>query len=146
MLVDFAISLAVFFVLLVVFGIWPGWQLVFLPLFIVLAVAASLAIGIWLAALNVRYRDVGYVVPFLVQLTLFLSPVAYSAQLIPAGPWRIAYALNPLAGVIQGFRWSTIHGQPPDFMLVVSVVLVLVLLITGVYYFRRTEKSFADVI
>lgn len=146
MLVDFAMSLIVFFVLMALLGVWPGWPLLFLPLFIVLAVITSLAFGIWLAALNVRYRDIAYVTPFLVQLSLYLSPVAYSAQLIPSGPWRYAYALNPLAGLIEGFRWSLLGGRPPDFMLAVSVAVVSLLLVSGVFYFRRTEKTFADVI
>jgi lipopolysaccharide transport system permease protein len=144
--VDFAISLVVFFGLLAVFRIWPGWPLLFLPLLIVLAVLTGLAVGIWLAALNVRYRDVAYVTPFLIQISLYLSPVAYSSQLVPQGPWRLLYALNPLAGLIQGFRWSLARGPAPDSMLLVSVAVVLVVLVTGVYYFRRTERSFADVV
>jgi lipopolysaccharide transport system permease protein len=146
MVVDFAISLIVFFALLAFFRIWPGWPLLFLPFFILLTIAASFAFGVWLSALNVRYRDIAYITPFLIQLSLYLSPVAYSAQLIPAGPWRYAYALNPLAGIIQGFRWSLVQGRPPDMMLLVSIVVVLVLLVSGIFYFRRTEKTFADVI
>jgi lipopolysaccharide transport system permease protein len=146
MVVDFAISLVVFFGLLAYFRIWPGWPLLFLPLFIILAIATSLAFGIWLAALNVRYRDIAYVTPFLIQLSLYLSPVAYSAQLIPGGPWRYAYALNPLAGLIEGFRWSLVRGHAPDFMLAVSVAVVAVLLVSGIYFFRRTEKTFADIV
>jgi homopolymeric O-antigen transport system permease protein len=144
--VDFLISLAVFFVLMAIFHVWPGWPIVFLPLFIVFAIFTSLAFGIWLAALNVRYRDIAYVTPFLIQLSLYLSPVAYSTQLIPGGAWRYAYALNPLAGLIEGFRWSLLGGRPPDFMLPVSIAVVTVLLVSGIYYFRRTEKTFADVI
>lgn len=144
--VDFGISLVVFFVLLAIFRIWPGWPLLFLPVFIVLTIATALAFGIWLAALNARYRDIAYVLPFLIQLSLFLSPVAYSAQLVPGGIWRVAYALNPLAGLIEGFRWSLIGGPAPDFMLLTSVVVVAILMVSGIYYFRRTEKTFADVI
>jgi len=144
--VDFGISLVVFFGLLAIFGIWPGWPLIFLPFLVLLTIATALAFGIWLSALNVRYRDVAYVLPFLIQLSLYLSPVAYSASLVPGGPWRIAYALNPLAGLIQGFRWALVRGPAPDITLVVSMGVVLVLLVTGVYYFRRTERTFADVI
>ena len=143
--VDFAVSLVVFFGLLAIFGIWPGWPLIFLPLFVLLTIATTLAFGVWLAALNVRYRDVGYVLPFLIQLSLYLSPVAYSAQLVPSGAWRLAYSLNPLAGLIQGFRWTLVKGPAPDSMLLISVAIVSVLLVTGIYYFRRTEKTFADV-
>ena len=143
--VDFGISLVVFFGLLAIFRIWPGWPLLFLPLFILLTIATTLAFGIWLAALNVRYRDVGYVLPFLVQLSLFLSPVAYSANLVPSGAWRIAYSFNPLAGLIQGFRWVLVKGPAPDSMLLISVAVVTILLVSGIYYFRRTEKTFADV-
>lgn len=146
MVVDFAVSLVVFFGLLVVFRIWPGWPLLFLPLFILLAIAASLAVGIWLAALNVRFRDIAYVTPFLIQLSLYLSPVAYSAQLVPGGVWRYVYALNPLVGVIQGFRWSLVKGPGPDSTLLVSLVVVSALLLSGIYYFRRTEKTFADIV
>lgn len=144
--VDFGISLVVFFGLLAIFGIWPGWPLLFLPLFVLLTIATTLAFGIWLAALNVRYRDVTYVVPYLVQLSLFLSPVAYSANLVPHGVWRVIYSLNPLAGLIQGFRWSLIRGPAPDSMLLFSVITVSILLVTGIYYFRRVEKTFADVV
>lgn len=144
--VDFAISLVVFFGLLAVFRIWPGWPLIFLPLLIVFGILTALAAGLWLAALNVRYRDIAYVTPFLIQISLYLSPVAYSSQLVPAGPWRVLYALNPLAGLIQGFRWALARGPAPDFTFLVSVAVVFVLLVSGVYYFRRAERSFADVV
>jgi len=101
---------------------------------------------IWLAALNVRYRDVGYVLPFMIQLSLYISPVAYSAQLVPSGPWRVAYALNPLAGLIQAYRWALIRGPVPDYTLLISVAMVAILLVSGIYYFRRIEKTFADVV
>jgi lipopolysaccharide transport system permease protein len=144
--VDFGISLVVFFGLLAVFRVWPGWPLVFLPLLVLLTIATTLAFGIWFAALNVRYRDVTYVVPYLVQLSLFLSPVAYSANLVPRGLWRVAYSLNPLAGLIQGYRWSLIRGPAPDSMLLISIIMVSILLVSGIYYFRRVEKTFADVV
>jgi lipopolysaccharide transport system permease protein len=144
--VDFGVSLVVFFGLLAVYRVWPGWPLLALPLLVLLTIATALAFGIWLAALNVRYRDVAYVLPFLIQLSLYLSPVAYSAQLIPEGPWRFAYALNPLVGLIQGYRWALVHGPAPDYTLAVSVGVVLILLVSGVYYFRRAEKTFADIV
>jgi lipopolysaccharide transport system permease protein len=144
--VDFAISLVVFFGLLAVFRIWPGWPILALPLLVLLTIATALAFGIWLAALNVRYRDVGYVLPFMIQLSLYISPVAYSAQLVPSGPWRVAYALNPLAGLIQAYRWALIRGPVPDYTLLISVAMVAILLVSGIYYFRRIEKTFADVV
>jgi len=145
-LVDFGVSLVVFFGLLAVFRVWPGWPLLFLPFFVLLTIATALAFGICLAALNARYRDVAYVLPFLVQLSMFISPVGYSAQLVPGGVWKFLYSLNPLAGLIEGFRWSLVRGPAPDFMLAVSVVVVSLFLVSGIYYFRRTEKTFADVI
>jgi lipopolysaccharide transport system permease protein len=144
--VDFGVSLAVLFVLLAIFRVWPSWPLLLLPLFTALAILTSLAVGIWLAALNVRYRDVTYVMAFLIQISLYVSPVAYSSHLVPSGKWRLIYALNPLAGVIQGFRWALVRGPAPDATLLVGVAVVLVLLITGIYYFRRTEKTFGDVV
>jgi lipopolysaccharide transport system permease protein len=143
--VDFGISLVVFFGLLAIFRIWPGWPILLLPVFVVLAIAMSLAFGIWLAAINVRYRDVGYILPFLIQLSMYLSPVAYSVHLVPGGIARTLYALNPLVGLIEGFRWCLVGGPPPDYSLGLSVAIVAVLLVTGMYYFRRTEKTFADV-
>jgi lipopolysaccharide transport system permease protein len=144
--VDFAISLVVLSVLLAIFHVWPSWHLLFLPLFTLLAILTALAVGIWLAALNVRYRDVTYIMAFLIQISLYVSPVAYSSRLVPSGTWTLIYALNPLAGVIQGFRWALVRGPAPDATLLVSVAIVLVLLVSGVYYFRRTEKTFADVV
>lgn len=144
--VDFGISLIVFFGLLAIFRIWPGWPILALPLFVILAILTALAVGIWLAALNVRYRDIAYVTPFLIQISLYLSPVAYSSQLVPAGPWRVVYALNPLAGLIQGFRWALARGPVPDASLLISIFVVACLLVSGVYYFRRTERTFADVV
>jgi lipopolysaccharide transport system permease protein len=143
--VDFAISLVVLFVLLVVFQVWPSWPILLLPLFTAMAILTALAVGIWLAALNVRYRDVTYVIPFLVQISLFVSPVAYSSGLVPSR-WRLIYELNPLAGVIQGFRWGLARGPAPNASLLLSMAIVLVVLISGVYFFRRTEKTFSDVV
>ncbi len=145
-LVDFAISFVVLLGLMLWYGITPTWAIVTLPLFILLALATALAVGLWLAALNVQYRDVQHMIPFLVQAWMYASPVAYSAGLIPTGPWRIIYGLNPLAGVIQGFRWALLGASPPDELMVVSVVMVAVLLVSGLFYFRRMEKTFADVV
>ena len=145
-LVDFAISFLVLLGLMVYFGIMPTIAIFTLPLFILLALLTALAVGLWLSALNVQYRDVQHLIPFLIQAWMYASPVAYSAGLIPVGPARLVYGLNPLAGVIQGFRWALLGASPPDEMMWVSVAVVLVLLVSGLYYFRRMEQTFADVV
>src|SRR5262249_49751423 len=114
--------------------------------FVLLALITALAVGLWLSALNVRYRDVGYIIPFLVQLWMFISPVFYSVSLVPER-WRVLYSLNPMAGVIEGFRWALLGGEPPDFTLMtLSVSMVVILLGGGFVYFKRTERTFADVV
>lgn len=145
--VDFAIS-AVFLVLLMAYyQVVPGPRLMLLPLFILLALGTAMGAGLWLAALNVRYRDFRYIVPFIIQFGLYVSPVGFSSAVVPEA-WRWAFALNPMVGVIDGFRWSLLGGAQPLFVpgLLLSAVLSLVLLGTGVAYFRRTERTFADVI
>ena len=119
-LVDFGISFVVLLGLMAFYGITPTWAILTLPLFVLLAALTALAVGLWLSALNVQYRDVQHMIPFLVQAWMYASPVAYSAGLIPGGPWRIIYGLNPLAGVIQGFRWALLGGNPPDELMAVS--------------------------
>ncbi len=145
-LVDFAVSFIVLLGLVLYYGIVPSWTIVTIPLFVLLAVLTALAVSLWLSALNVQYRDVQYMIPFLIQAWMYASPVAYSAGLVPTGPWRIIYGLNPLAGVIQGFRWALVGGNPPNELMAISVMVVLLLLISGLYYFRRMERSFADVV
>jgi len=145
-LVDFAIAFSVLSVLMLHYGIAPTWTIATLPLFVLLAILTALAVGLWLSALNVQYRDVRYTVGFLTQIWLFLSPVAYPSSLVPAR-WRLLYGLNPMAGVVEGFRWALIGKTPaPGAMLAVSVMMVLLLLVGGLYYFRRMETIFADVI
>jgi lipopolysaccharide transport system permease protein len=145
-LVDFGISFIVLLGLMLSYGITPAWTMLWLPVLVVFALLTALAVGLWLSALNVQYRDVQHMIPFLVQAWMFASPVAYSSGLIPKGTWRIVYGLNPLAGVIQGFRWALVGGTPPDELMIASVGIVIVLLITGLMYFRRMEKTFADVV
>ncbi len=144
-LVDFAIG----FVILIGFMMWyritPGPSIVWLPALMLLALATAASVGVWLAALNVRYRDVRYVVPFVVQLWMFATPVAYPASLVPAR-WRAVYGLNPMAGVIEGFRWALAGGPAPGVITVVSAAVVVVLIAGGAIYFRRLEGTFADVI
>jgi lipopolysaccharide transport system permease protein len=144
-LVDFAIG----FVILIGFMMWyritPGPSIVWLPALMLLALATAASVGVWLAALNVRYRDVRYVVPFVVQLWMFATPVAYPASLVPSR-WRAVYGLNPMAGVIEGFRWALAGGPAPGVITVVSAAVVIVLIAGGAMYFRRLEGTFADVI
>ena len=102
--------------------------------------------ALWLSALNVVYRDVQYTIPFLAQAWMYASPVAYSAGLVPEGPWRIVYGLNPMAGVIQGFRWALLAGKPPGVLMLTSALVVLLMLVGGLYYFKRMERTFADVV
>ncbi len=145
-LVDFAISFVVLLGLMLFYGIAPTWAIVTLPLFILLAALTALAVGLWLSALNVQYRDVQHLIPFIIQAWMYASPVAYSATLVPAGLLRTLYGLNPMAGVIQGFRWALLGGSPPDALLLVSTLVVILLLVTGLAYFRRMEESFADIV
>ncbi len=146
-LVDFAIAFLVLLGLMAYYGIWPTpAATVTLPLFLVFALATALAVGLWLSVLNVMYRDVRYTIPFLVQFWLFATPVVYPASLVPE-PWRAVYGLNPMAGVVEGFRWALLGtANAPGPMLAVSIVVVLVLLVGGLFYFRRMEKIFADMV
>jgi lipopolysaccharide transport system permease protein len=145
-LVDFAISFLVFLGMMVWYHIKPGLALLFFPLFLLLAVLTALGVGLWLSALNAIYRDVRYVLPFLVQFWMFASPVVYPSSLVPQR-WRGLYGLNPMAGVIEGFRWSlTGRGQPPTLMLAASFGVVLLLVVGGMVYFQRMEGTIADVV
>ncbi len=144
--VDFVIALALLALLMLYFGVAPTLAALWILPLTVLAVAAALAVGVWLAAINVRYRDVRYAVPFVVQVWLFASPVAYSASIVPAR-WQTAYQLNPMTGVVDGFRWALLGGTaPPVAAVIVSALVTGVVLWTGVAYFRRTERTFADVV
>lgn len=144
-LVDFALSFAVFVALVVWYGLIPGWGALTVPLWTALAVMTSVAVSLWLSALNVRYRDVRYTLPFLTQLWLFATPVAYPTSLVPDG-WRTWYALNPMVGVVDGFRWALLGGPWPGRTVFVSAGAVVLLLVGGIFYFRRTERTFADLV
>ncbi len=149
-LVDFAVASTVYAGMLVWYDVRPGVELAYLPALVLLAAAAALAVGLWLSALNVRYRDVRHTIPFLIQLGLFLSPVVYPASRVPP-QWRVYYGLNPMAGVVEGFRWCLLgKAAPPDTlstdMFWVSVAATAVVLVTGALYFRRAERTFADVV
>lgn len=144
--IDFSIGFAVLIGLSVWFGLVPGWTIVLAPLFAFLAMLTALAGGLWLAPLNARYRDIGHALPFLVQIAMFASPVAYPAALIPER-WQWVYGLNPMVGVIEGFRWAVLGTALPNMTVVMlSGVVVLVLLVTGAMWFRHTERALADVI
>jgi lipopolysaccharide transport system permease protein len=143
---DFAVAFLLLLAMMVFFGITPTWHIVVLPGLILLALATALAAGLWLAALNAQYRDFRYTIPFLTQFWLFLSPVAYPTSLVPQ-QYRLLYGLNPMAGVIDGFRWALLGtDNPPGAMLGVSAAIVALMLTSGLYYFRRTEKTFADIV
>ena len=144
-LVDLAIAAVVLVAMLLYYGIAPTPAVVLLPVFVLLAAATALAVGLWLSALNVQYRDVRYTISFLVQFWLFVTPVAYSSSLVPER-WRALYGLNPMTGVVEGFRWALLgKAEPPGAMLLASAGSVAVLLLGGLYYFRRMERRFADV-
>ncbi len=144
--IDFGISFVFLLLMMLWFGIVPTVGALVLPVFLALTLMTVLAVGLWLSALNVRYRDVGHAIPFLIQIWMFLSPVAYPASLVPER-WRMLYSLNPLVGVIEGFRWALLGKETPDFDLIaVSTVVVIVLLYGGLVYFRRIERTFADVV
>ncbi len=142
--VDFLLAFAVLLALMPWYGVGLSGRVAFVPLFVLLAVATALGVALWLSALNVEYRDVRYTVPFLTQFWLFATPVAYPSSLL-SEPWRTIYGLNPMAGVVEGFRWALLDaGSPPGPMLAASCLASLVLLIGGAYYFRRLERTFAD--
>jgi lipopolysaccharide transport system permease protein len=144
-LVDFGISFVVLLVLMLYYRIVPTWAVAFLPLFIVLALATALSVGLWLSALNVEFRDVRYTIPFLTQFWMFATPVAYPSSLVPAR-WRPLLGLNPMAGVVDGFRWALLgQTSAPGPLLWVSIGAVAALLFGGLMYFRRMESTFADV-
>jgi len=145
--VDFLISFTILLAMMVWYQFIPEVRIIMLPLFILIAFAASMAGGLWIAALNVKYRDFRYIIPFIVQFGLYISPVGFTSSIVP-DKWRLLYSLNPMVGVIDGFRWAILGGDYqlylPGFLL--SVSLVALILVSGIVYFRKTEKTFADVI
>jgi lipopolysaccharide transport system permease protein len=145
--VDFLISAFILVGLMFWYRFLPDWRILTLPLFVLIAFAAAMGAGLWIAALNVKYRDFRYIIPFVVQFGLYISPVGFSSSIVPE-KWRLLYSVNPMVGVIDGFRWAILGGNSqiywPGFLL--SLGLVAMILITGVMFFRKTEKAFADVI
>jgi lipopolysaccharide transport system permease protein len=145
--VDFLISFSILIVLMAWYEYMPDARILILPVYIVLVFAISFGAGLWVAALNVRYRDFRYVIPFVVQMGLYISPVGFSSSIVP-DQWKLLYSINPMVGVIDGFRWAIIGGDYQIYWpgLILSIALVIILVVSGIFYFRKTEKTFADVI
>lgn len=145
-IIDFALAFVVLIGMMFVYGIVPTINVIWLPVFLLLALVTSLGAGLWLSALNVQFRDVKYIVPFLTQLWMFLTPIAYPSTMLPE-PWRTLYGINPMAGVVEGFRWALLGTEMTvGPMIIVSIIAATVLLFSGAFYFRRMEKTFADVV
>ncbi|HYE66837.1 MAG TPA: ABC transporter permease [Pyrinomonadaceae bacterium] len=144
--VDFALAFGVLLVMMLFYGILPTVNILWLPLFLMLALVTSLGVGLWLSALNVEFRDVRFVVPFITQFWMFATPIAYPSSLLHE-PWRTVYGLNPMVGVVEGFRWALLGSKTaPGPIIAVSALAALIILISGAFYFRRMEKTFADVV
>jgi lipopolysaccharide transport system permease protein len=145
-MVDFVIAFVILLGMMFFYRITPTTAVWTLPLFIILALVTALGVGLWLSSLNVIYRDIGYILPFLTQLWFYVTPIVYSATIVPE-QWRILYALNPMVGVVEGFRWALLGTDTaPGPMVAVSALIAFLLLITGMYYFRRMERNFADLV
>jgi lipopolysaccharide transport system permease protein len=143
-LLDFIIAFVVLLIMMAFYGITPTTAIWYLPFFILLAIITALGAGLWLSALNVEYRDVRYTIPFLTQFWLFLTPIAYPSSMVPE-QWRTLYAINPMVGVVEGFRWALLgNGSPPGLIFIVSILAAVILLVSGMFYFRRMERTFAD--
>ena len=144
-LLDFVLAFSLLILMMLYFRYIPDEGILWIPLFLILALIITHGVGFWLSAMNVQFRDVRYVVPFLIQAWLFATPIAYPSSLL-SGPWKIIYGLNPMASVVEGFRWALLNTDaPPVYMVILSFIVALVLFISGMYYFRKTEKVFADI-
>lgn len=144
--VDFFIAFIVLIAMMIYFGIMPTYNIWILPFFLLLTLITAVGVGLWLSALNVIYRDVGYVLPFLTQFWMFLTPIAYPSSLVPER-WQVLYAMNPMTGVVEGFRWALLGtGQAPGMMTAVSSIVAVIILVSGMFYFRRMERLFADMV
>jgi lipopolysaccharide transport system permease protein len=144
-LVDFGVAFSLVGIALVLYRVPLTWNLLSLPVFILLALTLALGVGFWLAALNVEYRDIRYIVPFMTQLWMFATPIAYPSSLL-SDKWRLVYGLNPMVGVIEGFRWALLGSGDPGPTIAISAAMAVVLLVSGAFYFRRMEQAFADII
>jgi lipopolysaccharide transport system permease protein len=145
-IVDFVLAFSVLLGIMFFYGIIPTWHIIWLPAFIILTLTTSLGMGLWLSAMNIQFRDIRYTVPFLIQFWLFSTPIAYPSSLL-SEPWRTAYAINPMVGVVEGFRWALLGtNTAPGPMIIVSSMAAFIVLVSGAFYFRRMEKTFADVV
>lgn len=144
-IVDFMVSFIILIGLILYYGRTPTINIIWLPIFLLLVLAASLGVGLWLSALNVQYRDFQYTIPFIIQIWLYSSPVVYASTLVP-DKYRLIYGLNPMAGAIEGFRWALLGTEPPSSMIYVSALMVIIILVSGMHYFKRMEKTYADVV
>ena len=146
-LLDFLISFCILLLLMLLFNVFPNWKIIFLPFFLILAVLTSLGLGYWISTLNVKYRDFRYVVPFIIQFSLFLSPVGFSSQIVPE-EWKLLYSLNPLVGIIDGFRWCLLGQETQLYIpgVLLSFVLAFLFFFSGIWYFTKMERNFADLI
>ncbi len=146
-IVDFVLAFLILLVMMVFFQVPITIKIIWVPVFLLLALVTALGVGLWLSALNVQFRDIRYIVPFLTQIWMFITPIAYPSSLIENEALRVVYAFNPMVGVIEGFRWVLLNtGDPPQISLLISAVIAIVLLISGLFYFQRMEKVFADVV
>jgi lipopolysaccharide transport system permease protein len=144
--VDFLFSFFILAALMIWYDITPTWWILALPFFLILAFTTALAVGVWLAPLNVKYRDVGHTIPFLSQIWMYASPIVYPVSLVPE-QWQLLYSLNPMVGVIEGFRWALLGKESPNVSaVVISIIAVMVLLFSGMMYFKKMERTFADVV
>ena len=144
-IIDFLISISILFIMIFYYGYISKVKILFVPIFIILCIMTSFAIGIWLSALNVKYRDFQYALPFVIQIMLFLSPVVYSSNILPE-KYQILYSLNPMVGVIEGFRWVLVGGSPPELKVLISLSIVVILILSGLFHFKKMEQYFADII
>ena len=145
-LLDFIISFGVLLGMMAWYGFRPNWGMLALPLFLLLILITALSVSLWLSSLNTRYRDIGYVIPFLTQVWMYASPVVYPVSVVPER-WRLLYSLNPMTGVIEGFRWALLGKKSPDFIIMaLSMTAVLFIFLAGLVYFKRTERTFADIL
>lgn len=146
-LFDFAISFTILFLMMVYYNFWPTWKILLIPFLIVLTIINTLGSGLWFSSLNVKYRDVKYIVPFIIQLGLYISPVGFSSSVIPE-KWQLLYSINPMVCVIDGFRWAILgesfHFNPAGFS--ISMLVLFMIFFSGIWYFRKTERTFADII
>jgi lipopolysaccharide transport system permease protein len=144
--VDFGVAFLVLLGMMWYYRIYPTTAIWTLPFFLLLALVTALGVGLWLSALNVIYRDIGYIIPFLTQFWLFITPIAYPSSMVPE-KWQLIYALNPMTGVVEGFRWALLGTETaPGSMLIVSSTIAVIVLISGLFYFRRMERTFADMV